>query len=221
VEGLVLARPTRSLTMYLQMVGRGLRAAPGKTHCIVIDHGHVVESLGLPQSDFDWTLDEKRNVNAETLKANASKRNSQQEALRTCQECSEIWLTSEQGHACPSCGWAPVPKSKPIAVQEAELEELADVPDFVSPTDPIVAWFYREACGWYSRRWPDKWAAKPNSGHWWAWMQTRTKFNIAESVRKPAAYWSLTPAQPSMAVSGWLHHRLIKWSRDRARATAA
>lgn len=221
VECIVLARPTRSLTMYLQMVGRGLRASPGKTHCIVIDHGHVVESLGLPQSDFDWTLDEKRNVNAETLKANASKRNSRQEALRTCQECSEIWLTSEQGHACPSCGWAPLPKSKPIAVQEAELQELADVPDYVSPTDPIVAGFYREACGWYSRRWPDKWAAKPNSGHWWAWMQTQAKFGIAQSVRKPSAFWSLPPAPPSMPVSGWLHHRLIKWSRDRARATAA
>lgn len=219
VECIILARPTRSLTMYLQMVGRGLRASPGKTHCIVIDHGHVVESLGLPQSDFDWTLDATRNVNAETLKARSSK--PAKETMRTCSQCASIWLTSEQGNACPSCGWAPAPKAKPIAVQDADLEELADAPDAVSPNDPSVAWFYREACGWYSRRWPDKWTAKPSSGHWWAWMQTQAKFGIVESVKKPSAFWSLPPAPPSAASSGWLHHRLIKWSRDRARATAA
>src|SRR5262249_35761750 len=57
VECIVLARPTRSLVMYLQMVGRGLRPSPdtGKRDCILIDHGHVVETLGLPQSDFGWT----------------------------------------------------------------------------------------------------------------------------------------------------------------------
>lgn len=219
VECIVLARPTRSLVMFLQMVGRGLRASPGKQHCIIIDHGHVVESLGLPQSEYDWTLDATRNVNAETLKARSGK--AAKEAMRTCTQCASIWLTSEQGHACPSCGWAPVPKSKPIPVQEADLEELSDAPDVVSPNDPSVEWFYREACGWYSRRWPGKWAEKPKSGHWWAWMQTQAKFGFAESVRKPWAFWDLAPAQPSAAASGWLHHRVIKWARDRARATAA
>jgi superfamily II DNA or RNA helicase len=219
VECIILARPTRSLTMYLQMVGRGLRAAPGKIHCIVIDHGHVVEHLGLPQSDFAWSLDPDANVNAAATQA--SERKSATEALRTCRECSEIWLTSEQGHACPSCGWAPVPRSKPVAFEEAELEELADDETRPTPNDARVTWFYREACGWYSRRWPDRWRDTPNKGRAWAWMQTQAKFLIAAEVRIPSAYWSLPLALPSAEVSGWLQHRIIKWAKAQQKARAA
>lgn len=34
---LVIARPTRSPVLYRQMIGRGLRTYPGKTHCVVVD----------------------------------------------------------------------------------------------------------------------------------------------------------------------------------------
>lgn len=37
VTALVMARPTVSRGLYIQMVGRGLRPAPGKTDCLVID----------------------------------------------------------------------------------------------------------------------------------------------------------------------------------------
>lgn len=218
VECIILARPTRSLTMYLQMVGRGLRAAPDKTCCVVIDHGHCIEQLGLPQSDFPWSLDPDTNVNAAAVRA--SERKATTEALRTCRECSEIWLTSEQGHACPSCGWTPAPRSKPVAVEEAELEELADVEDQPTPHDQCVICFYREACGWFARRNPEKWMATPKKVRWGAWCETRAKFSFAESVKKPGQYWDLSPFGPSTEVSGWLQHRVIKFARSRAKAAA-
>ncbi len=218
VECIILARPTRSLTMFLQMVGRGLRAAPGKTHCIVIDHGHVVEHLGMPQSDFEWSLDPNTNVN--TKATQASTRKAATEALRTCGECSEIWLTSEQGHACPSCGWAPRPRAKAVAFVEAELAELADDEDQPTPHDQRVICFYREACGWYARRNPDKWTATPKKVRWGAWCETRAKFRFAESVKKPGRYWDLLPFGPSTEVSGWLQHRIIKFARARSKAAA-
>lgn len=37
IEAVVIARPTRSQALYVQMVGRGLRPAPGKSDCLVID----------------------------------------------------------------------------------------------------------------------------------------------------------------------------------------
>src|SRR6476620_1984786 len=43
---LILARPTRQLGLYRQMVGRGLRPAPEKTDCIVIDHSGATYRLG-------------------------------------------------------------------------------------------------------------------------------------------------------------------------------
>lgn len=218
VECIILARPTRSLTMYLQMCGRGLRAAPEKTHCIVIDHGHCVEHLGLPQSDFAWSLDPDANVNAAA--AATSARKAVTETLRTCRECSEIWLTSEQGHACPSCGWAPAPRSKAVAFEEAELEELADAEDQPTPHDKRVICFYREACGDFAKRKPDQWMARAKSLRWAAWCETRTKFRMAETVRKPSQYWDLTPFAPSAEVAGWLHHRRIKYNRGRAKAAA-
>lgn len=216
VECIVLARPTRSLTMFLQMVGRGLRAAPGKTCCLVIDHGHVVEHLGMPQSDFAWSLDADTNVNAAATTTAA--RIATAETLRTCRECAAIWLTSEQGHACPECGWVPLPRSRPITFEEAELAEIADDPDQLTPNDARVIGFYREACGWYSRKWPDRWQATPNKGRAWAWMQTQEKFQIANDVRIPSTYWTLPLVLPSAEVTGWLRHRLIRWARSKARA---
>jgi DNA repair protein RadD len=226
VECIVLARPTRSLTMYLQMVGRGMRAAPGKSHCIIIDHGHVVETLGLPHSDFAWTLESARNVCAEAQKANG--RRATQETARTCRECAAMWLVSEQGAPCPGCGWTPAPKSKPIAVQDADLEELTDEPDPLSPHDERVVRFYRMACGWDLKRSGNLWlgedshTTKPraNKRRWVAWMRTRERFRLPETAEKPRHFWNLTPIEPSPDVAGWLKYNLIRWQKGRGRAAA-
>jgi DNA repair protein RadD len=212
VECIVIARPTLSLMMYLQMVGRGLRAAPGKTHCMVIDHGHVVENLGLPQSDHDWTLAADRNVNAEALAR--TDRKSSTERARTCGQCAALWLTSEQGHACPECGWTPPQRSKAIGVEEADLNEIADDDAPLAVTDKRVLEFHAEACGWYARRWPDRWRDKPSSGRWWAWAQTLAKFGFTEGIRMPDKGWKAYAMPASAATAGWLRHRLIKWAKS-------
>lgn len=56
VEALQLARPTKSLPLFLQMNGRVLRPAPGKTKAIIIDHAGNWERFGLPCDDRQWTL---------------------------------------------------------------------------------------------------------------------------------------------------------------------
>jgi DNA repair protein RadD len=218
VQAIVLARPTRSLAMYLQMVGRGLRNAPGKADCILIDHGHVVENLGLPQRHHNWSLRSGSNVNAEA--SSPSSRRATQEQTRTCRECSALWLTSEHGHRCPECGWIAPQRARAITVQQADLEELTEAAAAISPDSPRVESFYCEALGWRAARKPQLWSEKPKSVRWWAWCETRTKFAIAESVRKPSAFWDAPPVAPSAEVSGWLQHRLIRWVKSRARAAA-
>lgn len=37
VECVVVARPTKSRSLYIQMIGRGTRKAPGKDHCLILD----------------------------------------------------------------------------------------------------------------------------------------------------------------------------------------
>jgi len=51
----VLARPTKSLGLYLQMSGRALRPAPGKRDCIILDHANCFREHG-GVSDRQWTL---------------------------------------------------------------------------------------------------------------------------------------------------------------------
>ena len=54
VEFVQLARPTLSLAKYLQMVGRGLRVAPGKKNCVIIDNVGLYRVFGLPSQTWNW-----------------------------------------------------------------------------------------------------------------------------------------------------------------------
>lgn len=46
IDLLAFMRPTRSPVLYIQMAGRGMRTFPGKTDCLLLDFGGVVEELG-------------------------------------------------------------------------------------------------------------------------------------------------------------------------------
>lgn len=46
IDLLVFMRPTRSPVLYIQMIGRAMRIAPGKHDAIVLDFGAVIETLG-------------------------------------------------------------------------------------------------------------------------------------------------------------------------------
>ena len=215
VECIVLARPTRSLPMYLQMVGRGMRPAPGKDHFVLIDHGRVVENLGVPTLDFGWSLDDSRNVSKE---AEARTRSSSVEQPRTCPECHHAWLVSEEGSGCKLCGWAPMPTARGVKVESAMLAELDVDAEAQGPTvhSPEVEQFFREALGDAARRDPAKWNATPNKCRAAAWHAMRERFGLSEQ-KIPGRYWSMEPATASPGTAGWLTHRRIKFARSRSR----
>ena len=56
VEFIQLARPTLSLSKYLQQVGRGMRIAEGKDRVVILDHVGMYQSFGLPTEDWNWPL---------------------------------------------------------------------------------------------------------------------------------------------------------------------
>lgn len=209
VDCVVLARPTRSVVLFLQAVGRGMRPAPGKEFMTLIDHGRVVESLGLPTYDRDWSMDEGGNINQQAKLI--SERQTSEERPVTCQECSRMWSRSEDGSNCPDCGWSPAPKRKPVEVADADLTE---VDAQVAEDAKAMEMFFREATSWYAQRWPDRWEAKPNSGRFWAWMKTREKFKRPEDERIPSLFWSLEPRQCSVETAGWLKSQLIRYAKS-------
>lgn len=54
IEFIQLARPTRSLSMYLQQVGRGLRPCEGKQGAIIMDNVGLYNRFGLPSANRQW-----------------------------------------------------------------------------------------------------------------------------------------------------------------------
>ena len=54
IETIILNRATRSLSLYLQMIGRGSRILPNKSTFEVLDLGNNVARFGLWASEFDW-----------------------------------------------------------------------------------------------------------------------------------------------------------------------
>jgi len=54
VEFIQLARPTLSLSKYLQQVGRGMRISEGKPHVLILDNVGLYQTFGLPTEERDW-----------------------------------------------------------------------------------------------------------------------------------------------------------------------
>lgn len=97
-EVVIMARPTASLGLYLQMFGRALRPFPGKPYGLVIDHVSNWKRHGFPDRDRMWSLDRRE-------KRAKRERDPEEIELTACRECSRPY---ERFHpACPYCGWEP------------------------------------------------------------------------------------------------------------------
>ena len=94
IECVIIARPTKSLGLMLQQVGRALRIAPNKEFSIIIDHvGNVLEH-GLPCANRHWTLDR--------IKKSAKK-------LNFLRICSNISCSAPYDRALTECPWCGEP----------------------------------------------------------------------------------------------------------------
>lgn len=114
VEVAILLRPTKSLGLYLQQVGRAVRIAPGKTGTIILDHANNTRVHGFIDDDREWIL------SAEA----ARKKKSSSESTDTVRTCPECFAAHRPAPACPKCGHVYKVKSRAIETQEGELKKL-------------------------------------------------------------------------------------------------
>jgi superfamily II DNA or RNA helicase len=109
----ILLRPTKSLVLHRQQIGRGMRPAPGKDALIVNDHVGNCLVHGLPQGDLAWSLDGIRQQS--------------RDPVWTCPQCG---LVNEQSRpCCEGCGYERATEAgrggrKAPAVIAGELDEL-------------------------------------------------------------------------------------------------
>ena len=87
----VLARPTESLALYLQMVGRGLRPKSDGGNCVILDLAANSVTHGLPEAKRKWTL-EPRTRNSSDGEA----------PVVVCLYCDAV--SPAASHECQSCG---------------------------------------------------------------------------------------------------------------------
>lgn len=112
-EVMILARPTRSLIRFIQMVGRVLRPADGKTRALLLDHSGSTARLGHPCDDLPLELDDGKPKEA------AGEKKERAEPLpKSCLKCH--FMKPAKTHACPKCGFAPERQSD-VVVGNGEL----------------------------------------------------------------------------------------------------
>lgn len=104
VEAVGLARPTQSLALHLQQVGRALR--PKAEPAVILDHAGNLLRHGLPDDDREWSL----------AGIDRKKRAESAAGVRMCGKC---FCVVRQGvRVCPSCGTL-------FPVMAREVEEVA------------------------------------------------------------------------------------------------
>lgn len=115
VACVIQMRPTWSLSLHLQQIGRGLRLSPGKNDCIILDHAGNYERHSLPDDHRDWSLlgrEERR----------GKKKDADEVACRQCPDCYAA--SPAAASKCRECG-APFPvKSRQIEEVAGQLSEV-------------------------------------------------------------------------------------------------
>lgn len=121
VPGLVyagLARPTKSLALHLQQVGRSLRVMEGKANAIICDHAGNAFLHGMPDDPRHWTLEGR----AKSTRASGP---SDALGVHSCPECYRV--THSTVPVCPQCGYEFPIKARNPAWEEGELFRLDGV----------------------------------------------------------------------------------------------
>lgn len=113
LEVAILLRPTKSLALFLQQVGRALRTCPGKQDAVILDHASNVQIHGLPDDEREWSLD-------------AQKRGRKSPATPGVRVCPECYGACPPGKpVCPYCGMKFVADAAIPDAVEGSLVELS------------------------------------------------------------------------------------------------
>lgn len=118
LEVAILARPTLSVSLFLQMVGRVLRPAIGKAMARIHDHAGCLAAHGHPYAERDYNP-------LLTVKAPRKATESRTARDKRCSACESV----VSDWPCDACGFAPKPAELQVEMEPAERREIgADGP---------------------------------------------------------------------------------------------
>lgn len=113
MEVAILLRPTQSLGLYLQQIGRALRPSDGKQYATILDHVGNVQRFGLPDQPREWSLEGREKGKGE-YKA----------PVKICTSCFAAQPTGKD--RCLYCGVIFLPSPRIIDTIDGELKEVGE-----------------------------------------------------------------------------------------------
>jgi len=187
---LIYARPTKSLMLHIQILGRVLRKSSCGTPALILDHGNNIARLGFPTDPLpEYLCSGER----EEMEAKQQEKTEKAEQLPTpCEACHHISVH----FVCPKCGHKPaaMPDVETVDVKLAKLKQ-------VEPSEK--ARWLGELLG-YAR------SKGMNDG--WASHKFNEKFG-----HFPAKKIGIPAVAPSPEVLGYIKHLNIKWAKRKSR----
>ena len=199
----ILARPTRKMGLYRQMVGRVLRPAPGKVNAIVLDHSGAVFQHGFVEDRVDWTLDPEKRSESPTHSARL--RSGYSSRLLECSQCGSIRIAGER---CRHCGFLPQRPPAAIVFDDGDLglvNRIRRTVDALSNPDERLRWHGMLTHIAAARGYKSGWIAH----------KFKEKFGVWPAAR------SVMPLQPSPEVLSWVRSRAIAYAKAQQKAGAA
>lgn len=200
VRCIILARPTKSEMLYTQIIGRGLRTAEGKDHCLILDHSDTVMRLG-----FVTDIHHDRLLSGEKGESK-SVQERETPLPKECPICTA--LKPAKARICPNCGHESLPMAE-VRTVRGELVEIKQAKDgkiesfkkkYADRTQ-----FYGMLL-WY--------ANKHGYKKGWAYF----KFKEIYKVGPPKG--DVAPVEPSLEVLGIIRHLSIKAAKSKYGYTA-
>ena len=117
-ECVILLRPTKSLSLFIQQSMRSMRFKEGK-EAIIIDHVGNCFEHGLPDDENEWSLEEKKKNKTNEVK------------IKECPSCYYVY----NDKICPNCGYIPpVSIAAPKPILDIDLVEIT--PDMILSKKP-------------------------------------------------------------------------------------
>lgn len=207
VRCIILARPTKSEILYVQMIGRGLRTADGKADCLILDHSDTTLRLGFVTDIKHEVLDDGKE------RAKAAEDSKDRERLpKECPQCA--YLKPAGVTTCPSCGFTTAPprlknesgdlveltaRHKPVGSLRCNGKSIT-----LRGLEIPLRQFYGELLGYAEDRgYSMGWAAhkyKEATGNW------------------PNSFRGEEAVDTSFEVASWVKSRMIAWAKSRGKA---
>jgi superfamily II DNA or RNA helicase len=201
VSCVVLARPTKHMGLYRQMIGRVLRRSPGKADAIVLDHAGAIYEHGFAEDPVAWTLRTDRRADNPAHRARQS--GGTHSRLVECVKCSALRVG---GDRCRSCGYRPEPKPRVLEVADGELSRVGRDRQ-ARPVDHLP----QERERWHAQL--ISLARERGYKPGWAAFKYREKFG-----RFPPWAAAPQPIPASAEVRAWVRSRIIAFAKARAKA---